>query len=69
MQYRVKKGDLPAEAGQGILSDKEDTQMTVGEVVKADPGPGVGWWAGGNWGMLLILLGIIVLAAFVPRWW
>ncbi|MCR4426377.1 MAG: hypothetical protein NUW23_09350 [Firmicutes bacterium] len=43
--------------------------MTVGEVVKADPGPGVGWWAGGNWGMLLILLGIIVLAAFVPRWW
>ncbi|MEA4885050.1 MAG: hypothetical protein VB144_15590 [Clostridia bacterium] len=43
--------------------------MTVGDVVKANPDPGCIGFGSGSWGMLLILLAIIVLAAFLPRFW
>lgn len=43
--------------------------MTIGDVIKANPDPGVFPFWGGSWGMLLILLAIIVLAAFMPRFW
>ncbi|MBP7784784.1 MAG: hypothetical protein KA064_02150, partial [Firmicutes bacterium] len=47
---------------------EEDTHMTVGDIVKANPDPGCFPFFGfGSWGMLLILLAIIVLAAFLPR--
>ncbi|HOB41874.1 MAG: hypothetical protein WBL79_08075 [Bacillota bacterium] len=41
--------------------------MTVGDVIKAAPDPGPFGCGFGSWGMLLILLAIIVLAAFLPR--
>ncbi|MFA7635128.1 MAG: hypothetical protein WCZ48_04995 [Bacillota bacterium] len=43
--------------------------MTIGDVIKAAPDPGCGGigLGFGSWGMLLILLAIIVLAAFLPR--